>query len=139
MSDPANIIVRDLNKKADLVTIYDHYGKWPDGKIRELAKYLSDMRIGNGIPGGMRDCSKFANGPGCLAAKVVSFLKDMNDAGGIYLETSANEAIRYIIEADYNNINMTVIVYGSIVFKGTPKEYYERGFSVVDKEIWGNN
>lgn len=138
MSDPANIIVRDMNKKADLVIIYDHYGKWPMGKPRDLAKYLSDMRIGNGIPGGMRDCSKFASGPGCLAAKVVSFLKDMNDAGGIYLEAAANEAVRYIIEADYNNIKIKVIIIGEVVFHGTPKEYFENGFRVVDKAIWGS-
>ena len=65
-----------------VVNIYRQYDGYPDGLGLELAEFLSDFTIVNGLsPNGAR---KVANGTGCLAAQLVAYLKD--GPGNVYLE-----------------------------------------------------
>ena len=53
--------------------IYHHYDSYPDHLGIGLAKYLSDIRVVNGI--GSHKGDRLANGMGCLAAQVLTHLK----------------------------------------------------------------
>ena len=64
-----------------IVQIYKHYDGYPQGHPLELAKYLKDFKIVNGLG---QDTNKVANGLGCLAAQYVAAFK--MDAGDIYVE-----------------------------------------------------
>lgn len=131
MSDPANILIRNQATGDNLVTIYVHN---IGDEFRNLAYWLSKFTVGNGIPFGI-DTKYFANGAGCLAAKVVAKLKDLNDAGGVYLEKSAGESLLYIIEVGRDNID--IVVYygdGDIIFSGTPEEYVKSGHKIVEEK-----
>ena len=63
------------------VQIYNHYDGYPSGLGLRLAYYLKDLTVVNGLSSVEH---KVANGMGCLAAQVVSHLKD--DPGNIYLQ-----------------------------------------------------
>jgi len=62
------------------VQIYNHYDGYPSGLGVTLADYLQDITVVNGLQSGQ---GKVANGIGCLAAQVVSYLKD--EPGYVYL------------------------------------------------------
>ena len=53
--------------------IYHHYDSYPDHLGVGIAKYLSDIRVVNGL--GSRKGAVLANGTGCLAAQVLTHLK----------------------------------------------------------------
>ena len=64
------------------VNMYRHYDGYPEVHGIELAEFLRDFRVVNGL--GSKDEAKIANGYGCLAAFMVAhFKKDI--AGQIYL------------------------------------------------------
>ena len=63
------------------VQIYNHYDSYPEGLGLQLAEFLSDFRVVNGLGSGQ---SKVANGMGCLAAQIVSHFKG-DKAGDFYL------------------------------------------------------
>jgi hypothetical protein len=65
-----------------LVNIYQQYDGYPEYMAVEYAKWLKNIKIGNGIyekPG----LNTFANGPGCFAAQFIKHFKDR--PGGLYL------------------------------------------------------
>ena len=64
-----------------LVNMYRQYDGYPSGHGKDLAEFLEPITMANGI--GMTE-AVIANGPGCLAAQLVSHFKD--GPGGIYLE-----------------------------------------------------
>ena len=55
--------------------IYHHYDSYPDHLGVGIAKYLSDIRVVNGL--GSHKGERLANGIGCLAAQVLTHLKTM--------------------------------------------------------------
>ena len=63
------------------VNMYRHYDGYPKGHGIELAEFLRDFRVVNGL--GSKDDAKIANGYGCLAAFMVAHFK--KDSGQIYL------------------------------------------------------
>ena len=65
-----------------VVNIYRQYDGYPEGMGLDLANFLSDFTIVNGL--GSRGPAKIANGVGCLAAQLVQHFKD--GPGNIYLE-----------------------------------------------------
>lgn len=65
----------------NLINMYRQYDGYPSGHGKELAEFLEPITMVNGI--GMDEGRKIANGPGCLAAQLVSHFKD--GPGGIYL------------------------------------------------------
>ena len=63
------------------VNMYRHYDGYPKGHGIELAEFLRDFRVVNGL--GSKDEAKIANGYGCLAAFMVAHFK--KESGQIYL------------------------------------------------------
>ena len=73
-------IVED-EKGRELVVMYRQFDGYYEGHGKELADFLTDFKLVNGMRG--HEPPKFANGLGCLAAQIVSHFK--NEPGGIYL------------------------------------------------------
>ncbi len=64
------------------VNMYRQFDGYPEGHGLELAEFLKDFNIINGI-GGSADLGTHANGSGCLAAQMVKHFKEI--VGNIYL------------------------------------------------------
>ena len=64
------------------VNMYRRFDRYPDGHGLELAEFLKDFNIINGIGGGA-ELGTHANGSGCLAAQMVKHFKEI--VGNIYL------------------------------------------------------
>ena len=73
--------------------IYHHYDSYPDHLGVGIAKFLSDIRVVNGL--GSHKGKVLANGMGCLAAQVLTYLKlgrhydlekDEIQSGNVYLD-----------------------------------------------------
>jgi hypothetical protein len=64
------------------VNMYRQFDGYPDGHGLELAEFLKDFNIINGI-GGSAKLGTHANGSGCLAAQMVKHFKEI--VGNIYL------------------------------------------------------
>jgi hypothetical protein len=78
MGTRALIHVKDSGRHSEtLTTIYCHSDGYPEGLGRRIADFIRDKKISNGI---VRDCF---NSMGCLAASLISHLKE--GAGGIYV------------------------------------------------------
>jgi hypothetical protein len=65
-----------------IVNLYRQYDGYPTGHGAELAAFLEDFRIVNGIG---RETTRVANGMGCLAAQIVAHFKD--SVGGFYIHS----------------------------------------------------
>jgi hypothetical protein len=61
--------------------MYRQYDGYPTGHGAELAEFLAQFTMVNGIS--TRESRKVANGMGCLAAQLVAHFK--SEAGGFYL------------------------------------------------------
>ena len=64
-----------------VVNMYRQYDGYPEGHGAELASFLKQGQLVNGVPLG--ENGHFFNGVGCLAAQMVASFKD--GVGGIYL------------------------------------------------------
>lgn len=64
-----------------IVVVYRQSDGYPSGHGKELAEYLKDITITNGITG--REKGVTANGMNCLAAQIIAFFKE--EVGGFYL------------------------------------------------------
>ena len=73
-----------LHPEKSVVNIYRQFDGYPEGMGLDLAEFLSEFTIVNGL-GEDSYKPKIANGSGCLAAQLVQFLKD--GPGNVYLET----------------------------------------------------
>ncbi len=60
--------------KESYVNMYRHFDGYPEGHGLELAEFLKDFKIINGI-GGDAELGTHANGEGCLAAQMVKHFK----------------------------------------------------------------
>lgn len=123
-------------KKEEIVTMYRQYDGYPSGHGRDLAEFLSQGKLVNGI--GLNDTIVF-NGMGCLTAQVVAHFKD--GAGGIYLQRANKDSwenYRYHVIGDFDTKEITIKVFEigymkgdkyinkpRVIFEGTPKELLE--------------
>ena len=110
------------------VQVYKHYDGYPQGHPLELAKFLREFKIVNGLG---QDTHKMANGLGCLAAQYVAAFK--MKAGDLYLEHQDTdhgdiEYITYAWGAEYKDIWMSVFdVYeDKCIFVGKPQKLIDR-------------
>ena len=115
----------DKSISEEIVVMYRQMDGYPSGHGVELAEFLKEMVIVNGVPVGA-ETAKIANGMSCLAAQVVSYFKDQ--VGNIYLyraETrDCGEEYIYTIENREKLIMTVRDVWGKKdLFKGTPKEF----------------
>ena len=71
------------------VNMYRHLDGYPEGHGLDLAEFLKDIKIVNGIPLN-KELGNQANGSGCLASQMVKHFKE--DIGYIYLHPHDNES-----------------------------------------------
>tara|TARA_R100001015_G_C4555763_1_gene116618 strand:+ start:43 stop:471 length:429 start_codon:yes stop_codon:yes gene_type:complete len=105
---------KTLKPSAIHTQLRKHYDGYPSGLGVTLANYLQGYDIRNGIP------SKFqgpmANGIGCLAAQLVSYLKD--EPGNIYLQPPGNKNLEdyvyYIWVKEGSRIMISIFDYDDV-------------------------
>ena len=111
-----------------VVNIYRQYDGYPDGLGLELAGFLSEFTVVNGL-GADSYKSRIANGYGCLAAQLVEFLKD--GPGNVYLELLDGDAgdhweqyiyTLYPKESEPTYISIYDVYAKECIFVGTPKD-----------------
>jgi hypothetical protein len=104
-----------------IVGFYKHFDAYPSGLGLDMATFLKDIKITNGIH---HKNEKIANGMGCLAAQLIAELK--TEPGDLYIQKD-EECSEYIYTISYskNSINMKIVNYGDVIFNGTIKEFLE--------------
>ena len=65
-----------------IMCMYRQFDGYRTGHGQELANFLNELSVGNGIPG-ESDLFTFANGMGCLAAQMIVWFK--KTPGGFYI------------------------------------------------------
>jgi len=101
-----------------LVKLYVQYDGYPDGYMKEVAKFISSKKLVNGISPGQE--KEVFNGFGCLAAQVISYLKN-GTAGGYYI-TTLDDFQEYNYEIELEN-GIIKIKEKNEAINLTPKEY----------------
>ena len=111
------------------VQVYKHYDGYPNGHPVDLAEFLKDFKIVNGVPFG--DDSKMANGLGCLAAQYVAAFK--MGPGDMYIENQDTqhgdiEYVTYVWGNDGKGIWMSIFdTYSDeCIFVGKPQELIDK-------------
>ena len=111
------------------VQVYKHWDGYPSGHPTDLANWLVNKKIVNGIG---RDSHNVANGLGCLAAQYISAFKV--GAGDLYVESpehSEHGDVEYItyVWGDYGKgIWMSIFenYEDECIFVGTPQELIDK-------------
>jgi len=109
--------------------IYHHYDGYPEYLGCNLAEFLCDFRVVNGLPLNYFEDIKVANGMGCLAAQTVKYLKD--EPGQIYLQKPRNmdwEEYEYFIWCkDGHGVWISIFDYNdNCIFVGKPDKLIEK-------------
>jgi len=138
------LIKDEYKPQQNIICIYRQYDGYPTGHGLELAQFLNNYKVVNGL--GMDMPKKTANGMGCLSAQLVGHLKTtgcQEDGtptfvqGNIYLypPTTNDVGEEYIYEiyvedrltaAGVDNIIIKCIdVYNNnnVIFEGSPQEF----------------
>ena len=104
-----------------VASIYNQFDGYINGGIgHNLAKWLRDKKIINGIMSGQTMQSGYANGMECLAAQYIAEHKER--IGGLYMTASDDEQeYNYKVRVLHGNIHIDVEWYGN-TFAGTPQE-----------------
>ena len=109
-----------------LVNMYRQYDGYPQGHGLDLAEFLSEFTVVNGL---VEDSyrGKVANGSGCLAAQLVQHFKD--GPGNVYLEALNDEDCweEYIYtlfpkEGEPTFISIYDVYAKECIFVGTPAD-----------------
>ena len=109
------------------VQVYKHYDGYPSGHPVDLAEFLKDFKVVNGLG---QDTYKVANGVGCLAAQYVAALK--MDAGELYIENVDTEHfdieyVTYVWGTENKDIWMSIFdIEDGCIFVGKPQELIEK-------------
>jgi len=98
-----------------ILSVYQQYDGYISGVGYDLANFLKDKKIINGISG-QKMADGYANGMGCLAAQYVASQK--TEIGGFYL-TSAGDMEEYNYEVRFTDGKIIITV---MDFSGTPEE-----------------
>lgn len=112
------------NKQKAITAIYRQFDGYPTGHGLDLAEFLNQGILVNGI--GMKSDKLQFTGMGCLAAQVIHHLKD--GPGGIYIEHPDREnSENYYYEVIGNSFKpkeITIKCYqgDKLLFEGTPEE-----------------
>lgn len=120
-----------MHQGKPLVTIYRQFDGYPEGMGKELADFLTPIRLVNGLPVGKENKS-VANGIDCLAAQLIAHLK--TEPGDIYLchpnSSNCGEEYTYFIKDDKGTIHLSVYetndngkISEEPLFSGAPSEY----------------
>ena len=116
------------------VQVYKHYDGYPSGHPVDLAEFLKDFKILNGIP--YPEPDRVANGLGCLAAQYVAAFKEKS--GDLYIERQDTdhfdiEYITYIWGTENKDIWMSIFDVSwngdesdECIFVGKPQELIDK-------------
>lgn len=110
------------NDEKPIVCMYRQFDGYPSGHGIELAKFLNNGRLVNGL--GSTDNHRVFNGMGCLAAQIVANFKKV--AGNIYLHVPRLDQDCWQ-EYEYHVYVNTVVVKNptEVIFKGGWQEFYQ--------------
>lgn len=118
-------LTRVFEDDQELVTIYRQFDGYPEGHGQDLADFLKDRSIVNGIPVSYK--GKISNGGRDLAAQLVSFLKKDHEVGGIYIEamgaSDLGEEYEYSIYIEAGKEPIVELGGDTSIFRGTAKEF----------------
>ena len=122
-------LTRIKDGKKELTVMYRQFDGYLDGHGKELAEWLVNATIVNGI--GMDETRTIFNGMGCLAASMFKHFKE--DAGGIYCYPAGSkdcwEEYNYTIsESPKGKIKIKVTTDNrkDVLFEGTPSELLQK-------------
>ena len=111
------------------VQVYKHYDGYPEGHPLELAKFLKDFKVVNGVPFGSD--SRTANGIDCLAAQYVAAFK--MGPGDLYVENPDTnhgdiEYVTYVWGDHGKNIWMSIFdtYEKKCIFVGKPQQLIDK-------------
>ena len=111
------------------VQVYKHYDGYPEGHPVNLARFLNEFEIVNGIP--FEDDSRVANGLGCLAAQYIAAFK--MKPGDIYVENPDTqhgdiEYITYVWGIENKDIWMSIFdtYKEKCIFVGKPQQLIDK-------------
>ena len=122
-------IVKEKNSKP-LIAMYRQYDGYPSGHGLELAEFLKNFKITNGLSIG--ENKNTANGAGCLAAQIVANFK--TEPGGIYLTDpqttpgNNNDEYFYTVTAQQDkpvHIEILDVYENKVLFTGSAQELTE--------------
>ena len=109
-----------------IVDIYHHWDGYPEGLGVTLADYLENKKILNGLP--INPVDVF-NGMGCLAASLITKLKD--GPGNVYIDgpdvkRSWIDYEYYVWGDEYKDIWISIFENGDCIFVGKPDKLLEK-------------
>ena len=113
------------------VQVYKHFDGYPSGHPVDLAEFLKDFKIVNGVPFG--DDSRMANGLGCLAAQYIAAFKMV--PGDLYIENPDSkhmdiEYITYVWVGDSVDKDIWISIFDTCenecIFVGKPQELIDK-------------
>lgn len=106
-----------------VVCMYRQFDGYPEGHGREVASFLEELNMVNGLS--MGETRRVANGMGCLAAQLVATFK--KDAGGFYLHSPI------LGREDWQDYEYHIFEDKVKVYSGT---YTESGENVIFDGSW---
>jgi hypothetical protein len=124
-----------------IINMYRQYDGYPTGHGAELAEFLGQFRMTNGIPVGRdKTGDRVANGMGCLAGQLVAHFKG-SDAGQFYLypasATDCGQDYEYHVYKDVDGLRVRITDRGcnmfgltmsdknDAIFDGTVMEFFD--------------
>jgi hypothetical protein len=104
-----------------IICMYRQFDGYPTGHGQELANFLNELTIGNGISG-KADLFTFANGMGCLAAQMIVWFK--KTPGGFYIHpVEMNQDCWQDFEYHVYEYKVVVKNPGEVIFEGFWNEF----------------
>jgi hypothetical protein len=109
--------------ESPVVCMYRQFDGYPEGHGREVASFLEELTVVNGLA--MDETRRVANGMGCLAAQLVASFK--GQAGGFYLHSPI------LGREDWQDYEYHIFEDKVKVYSGT---YTESGENVIFEGSW---
>jgi hypothetical protein len=121
-------LTKVFDQSEELVCMYRQYDGYPSGHGKELADFLTNIKIVNGIS--IAETSRIANGMGCLAAQIIAHFK--NGVGNIYIYPPKTKDVWEDYEYHISILKETTLGIAcfeirspkkNLLFKGTPAKF----------------
>jgi hypothetical protein len=109
--------ISEFDQDQPLASIYEQWDGYITGVGHDLADFLKDKKMINGIQSYQTARAGYANGMGCLAAQYIAKIKD--DIGSVYM-TTPDDTQEYNYEVRL--IEGKLIIKVDDIFEGTPEE-----------------
>jgi len=120
MSTRSLTVFKNENGK-EIAVLYRQFDGYPEEHGKELADFLANKKIVNGINPSKNERQKIFNGMGCLTASVVSYFK--KEVGNFYLHSAGTrncgEDYIYIVTGKIGEEAKIKVLY----FDGYASEY----------------